>query len=177
MIAKLPRVCTHIDFQMISEKNLKLRLRAHPGYPAPWPDYMGSKRRPLLYFLPPSIPNLTGGSLNIKKLSVSSVSAIVATRFYYYALASPSVSRSRIQRRSRSTNWCHAFEIQHQSGSATKPAFQRHTILQRFQFSRQTSTIPSFHCWRPGLQRDSSRPSHFRRRVAQTQYIRNGTDS
>lgn len=82
MIAKLPRVCTHIYFQMISEKNLKLRLRAHPGYPAPWPDYMGSKRRPLLYFLPPSIPNLTGGSLNIKKLSVSSVSAIVASRFY-----------------------------------------------------------------------------------------------
>ena len=38
MIAKLPRVCIHIDFQMISEKNLKLRLRPHPGYPAPWPD-------------------------------------------------------------------------------------------------------------------------------------------
>ena len=43
---------------------------------------MGSRHRPPIYFLPSSIPNLTGGSLNIKKLGVGSVSAILATRFY-----------------------------------------------------------------------------------------------
>ena len=78
---------------MTSEKNLKLRLPASPVYPAPWPDWsidnsskvikvwdLGTGHLFISCHL--QFPTSRGGSLNIKKLGVGSVSAILATRFY-----------------------------------------------------------------------------------------------
>lgn len=120
--------------------------------------------------------NLTGGSLNIQ-LNAFLLSASFSIPFYHVLLVATTISRSRIERRARSTNAFPTILRQpKQRRCPAKSALQRHAVLKRFQLARQIATLQTFYCRRPGVQCDTTRSSSdIGRHVTSANYRQHGT--